>query len=198
MSDSERLDLLLAEHCAPVLTGIKQSNLVSVAARYYRNADVAISECVESLSKYGIFVEIIRHTDDGYLVFIYRQRELEAYIRRPDIMNWMTLKGYRSEWTLGRMIDELRLRMEAYHVGGHEFPHEVGIFLGYPLEDVMCFIENKGKNAISIGPWKVYSRQDEALRVFSMYKKACHRLKQGIREGFTISQQLERAMCVNR
>jgi len=26
------------------------------------------------------------------------------------------------------------------------FPHEIGVFLGYPLEDVMGFISNKGHN----------------------------------------------------
>ena len=51
------------------------------------------------------------------------------------------------------------------------FPHEIGIFLGYPLEDVKGFIENAGKNAKFTGCWKVYNNECEAIRTFQQYKK---------------------------
>ena len=51
------------------------------------------------------------------------------------------------------------------------FPHEIGLFLGYPLDDVIGFIVNKGKNCHCIGCWKVYCNKEEAERTFCKYKK---------------------------
>lgn len=39
-----------------------------------------------------------------------------------------------------------------------------GGVLGYPLEDVKGFIDNKGKNCESCGVWKVYCNREEKVR----------------------------------
>ena len=52
-----------------------------------------------------------------------------------------------------------------------EFPHEIGVFLGYPLEDVTGFINNTGKNFRYSGIWKVYGDEKEAEKRFYKYKK---------------------------
>ena len=43
-----------------------------------------------------------------------------------------------------------------------EFPHEVGLFLGYPPEDVEGFIENKARSCKLTGYRKVYSDEEKA------------------------------------
>lgn len=49
-------------------------------------------------------------------------------------------------------------------------PHEIGFFLGYPYDDVVGFIENKGENSLCSGCWKVYSRARDAQACFCCYK----------------------------
>lgn len=51
------------------------------------------------------------------------------------------------------------------------FPHEIGLFLGYPPEDVSGFIENKPGSCKCVGHWKVYGNMAEAQRMFDQYKK---------------------------
>ena len=51
------------------------------------------------------------------------------------------------------------------------FPHEIGVFLGYPLEDVIGFIENAGQNCKCAGYWKVYCNECEAVKTFARFKK---------------------------
>lgn len=51
------------------------------------------------------------------------------------------------------------------------FPHEIGLFLGYPLDDVRGFILNGGRDYLACGCWKVYSDEPAALRCFAKYKK---------------------------
>ena len=55
------------------------------------------------------------------------------------------------------------------------FPHEIGLFLGYPPEDVLGFIHNKGRNHKCIGCWKVYGDEATARAVFRKYRE-CTRI----------------------
>ena len=50
-------------------------------------------------------------------------------------------------------------------------PHELGIFLGFPLNDVMDFMNCKNKKCLSCGYWLVYNNLQEAKETFSMYDK---------------------------
>ena len=52
-----------------------------------------------------------------------------------------------------------------------EFPHEIGIFLGYPLHDVVGFIENRGQNFTCCGCWKSYGDPDAAQKHFDQLSK---------------------------
>ena len=64
-----------------------------------------------------------------------------------------------------------------------EFPHEIGIFLGYPLEDVDGFITHQGENCKLCGCWKVYGNVEQARRTFASYEKCrvflCAKLSKG-------------------
>ena len=53
-----------------------------------------------------------------------------------------------------------------------EFPHEMGLLLGYPVEDVEGFIENKGHNYLYAGYWKVYGHVEEKKALFNRYEEA--------------------------
>ena len=52
-----------------------------------------------------------------------------------------------------------------------EFPHEIGVFLGYPLSDVVGFIENSGRNFTCCGCWKAYGDPQAAQRHFAQLRK---------------------------
>ena len=53
-----------------------------------------------------------------------------------------------------------------------KFPHEIGLFLDYPLVDVIGFIRNTGKNCKCSGCWKAYGNAKEAEKTFCKYKNA--------------------------
>ena len=52
-----------------------------------------------------------------------------------------------------------------------EFPHEIGLFLGYPPEDVQGFMELGPDCCKCTGCWKVYGDEAAAQRKFAQYKK---------------------------
>ena len=50
--------------------------------------------------------------------------------------------------------------------------HEIGLFLGIPLEDVVGFIKCRGKDPICCGCWKVYHQPAQAQKLFSLFAQA--------------------------
>ena len=55
---------------------------------------------------------------------------------------------------------------------GKQFPHEMGLLLGYPVEDVVGFMENNGKNYLYSGYWKVYADVPAKKHIFIRYDEA--------------------------
>ena len=53
-----------------------------------------------------------------------------------------------------------------------EFPHEIGLFLDYPPEDVRGFLEHRGAESLAVGYWKVYGNVEKARRAFRRYRRA--------------------------
>lgn len=71
---------------------------------------------------------------------------------------------------LDRLLTHLRSRFALTPV-----PHEIGFFLGYPVEDVLGFIEHEGRDYRCLGCWKVYGDVRAAQRSFARYRRCARR-----------------------
>ena len=87
-------------------------------------------------------------------------------MKQSGVKEFLNEYGYEST-DLDYCIERLKSRLKS----GETFPHEIGIFLGYPLGDVKGFIENAGKNSKCSGCWKVYCNECEAIKTFEKYEK---------------------------
>ena len=164
-SDSRlRLSFQIVLQCAPFLKGLKVSCVISVNA----------SLCAE-------LDEVFRNVDISYyrlscidgrcLVLFYRPCELGKYLRQPGVYDLIREYGY-TDLSIDKILGRLSQRVSDFARRGMGFPHEIGVFLGYPLDDVKGFIENEGKKYLMIGYWKVYSDIAGARMVFNAYDRA--------------------------
>ena len=71
-----------------------------------------------------------------------------------------------------KMLERLSQRVKDFSEKGMGFPHEIGMFLGYPVADIRGFIENEGRKYLMIGYWKVYSNLSQARMIFKEYDRA--------------------------
>jgi hypothetical protein len=101
------------------------------------------------------------------LLFCYQREQLEEELEKNK--NSKLLKEYFLALNLDEKIGQLRRRLQAYYLGAAEFPHEIGLFLGYPIWDVEGFIEHKGLAYKICGYWKVYDDVPGALQKFEEY-----------------------------
>ena len=105
---------------------------------------------------------------------------LKAKLLAPKIQKFLKNFGYKNFKNTDGVLEHLQKRINE----GDGFPHEIGIFLDYPLRDVKGFIIHKGKNFLASGCWKVYVNKNEALRRFENYEQcrrdACKKFDQGL------------------
>ena len=130
--------------------------------------------CRKKLEPCGVRIEVLARRKTGLLLYVYRTTMLRAYLAQPDVFGYLQGEGYDPS-DLSACIAKLHRRicgtdLAATLSGSCAFPHEIGFFLGYPYDDVVGFIENKGENSLCSGCWKVYSRARDAQACFCCYK----------------------------
>lgn len=157
---------LLLRHCSPTLAGIKPSSLFSYPFSSEETLKEELSSWNTQLNEKGIFLHLLRSSERHGLVYICRPNMLQADMKREDVQAFLASFGYQ-DCQVEQMLKRLTYRFSLRR----DFPHEIGIFLGYPLEDVIGFIENAGQNCKCAGCWKVYSDECEAMKRFALYQK---------------------------
>lgn len=161
-----RIEKYLIAHASPVLGGIKSANLINYTVQNQRTFDSAFTELSMMLKPKGIELAVLRNNGQSRLLYVYRQKKLAAELRHKEVKCFLWEFGYVEE-SISQMVQHLKARIAVSEC----FPHEIGLFLGYPLHDVVGFLRNKGKNFKCSGCWKVYDCEAEAMRLFEKFKR---------------------------
>ena len=180
----ENMEKFLIEHCSPTLASLKTANLFNYTYDNVQELYGYLRELNRQLSKKGVSVSILRKYDHSALVYVYREKKLQADLEKPGVREFMTKYGYFDEPTAKQAVSFLRRRFAE----DNGFPHEIGLFLGYPLGDVIGYIENAGRNSKCSGCWKVYCNECEAVKLFAKFDKCKTVYRRLFHEGKTVSQ----------
>lgn len=178
-------ELVLVEQCAPTLAGLKPASLFRYDAGTADQLRRCAAHWAKELAPFGIAVRILKtcpRTGAG-LVYLYRAGWLRQILAEPSARDFLKQEGYCLGQGCGGLLEQLseRLCLE------QEFPHEIGVFLGYPLEDVVGFIQNRGRNFTCSGCWKAYGDPEAAERRFADYRCCTARMKERFRQGVSVT-----------
>ena len=190
--DMKRIQSQLVLQCAPLIVGLKISNLFVTEPKSLRALRTILHK--SDLSFY-----VLNSTEDKVTCFIFREKSLDRYLQKKENQEFLTELGYNGNMSLIQMLLMFRRRYGAYLESSRpaapdltnrsadgkpaapdglplegccDFPHEMGVFLEYPIEDVRGFIENEGKNCLYSGYWKVYEDVEAKKETFEMYEIA--------------------------
>lgn len=177
--DQKNIETQLALQCAPLITGIKISNLLIIPKENEKYVRAILKST--PITFYRLLT-----TEEKTTFLLFRRSQLEHFLEKTEVREFFLLKGYRTE-KLGVILSHFSQRYRAYMNGCPGFPHEMGLLLGYPVEDVLGFIENEGKNYLYAGYWKVYADMAEKIRLFKSYESARETLLQMISSGVCIA-----------
>ena len=164
MDNMKSLQVQLILQCAPFLKGIKIACILNITEENSR-------ELYEILEGTGIKFKILTRNHGKCLVFLYRRESFSRYLKRTDVREFLGSYGYE-DVEPEKMLERLSKRVCQYSDGEICFPHEIGAFLDYPIDDVKCFIEKDGKDSLFSGYWKVYNNPGRAKMIFWAYDKA--------------------------
>lgn len=181
--DLENIETQLALQCAPLITGLKVSNLLIISKG---NEEVV----KRILNRTGILYYRLIQTRTKTTFLLFRRNELEEFLSDENVRNVLMKAGYKS-LQIDKILRTFSLRYEAYMQGDKSFPHEMGLLLGYPVEDVVGFVENNGKNFLYSGYWKVYENQKAKVKLFDKFKVAEETLIHLLSNGLSMSDIID-------
>ena len=170
------LSIEVIEHCAPTLAGIKTGNIFTV-----KNGEYEITKEIRKLNrilvKKGLRMIPIRKNSRHTLIYLYRPGRLRLDLKLPEAVEILSEKGYNTDNPKRALV-----QLVGHLAVDEEFPHEIGLFLGYP-SDVKCFMESPCNGVKCTGCWKVYSNQDDAQKTFERFQRCtevyCRSAKKG-------------------
>ena len=176
----------LVEHAALTLAGLKPASLFRFLPGGDSNFIPAFLACREELGRQGLRLVILKgcRRTGSYLLCLYRERELADLLERTEYRQFLYSIGYRPWDGVRGCLRQLAVRLCLEE----EFPHEIGVFLGYPLEDVQGFITHGGRNYPCCGCWKCYGDPEEAMRRFARYRRCTALYRRRYAQGATLGQ----------
>ena len=165
---SRTFEAVLVRQCAPTLAGMKPGSIFCFNHSPLEVSRQKVCQWNKQLEPFGLTVQILleRPGSGSVIVFVYRHDRLEQMLSDDAYQSFLAEAGYERT-NLDGLLEQLAYRLRTQP----EFPHEIGVFLGYPLRDVTGFIENHGRNFTCCGFWKSYGDPAEMQVCFACYRR---------------------------
>lgn len=170
-------------HCsAPCLCGVKPASLFSMNGDFLLNNREVFLYWRDSFSKSKRFFVVIKKDEKRFLVFVYDKKLLQEVCKKTKNIEYLKSKGYPVEKGFNSILSELVKRLAHQK----DFPHETGLFLGYPLEDVTGFETKSARDCVYSGFWKVYGDMQTAVDLMHKYRHCTEICMSWFREGLSV------------
>lgn len=156
---------IIVKQCSPTLAGVKTGNIFMIPFETKLKLKDELRVLNKKFQLKGLRIIPLNFKCNRVLLYIYRPQQLKKDLANDKAKLLLKEYGYISdipEINIVKLIDKFKTQKK--------FPHEIGLFLGYPPEDVKGFIENNAKNFKCNGCWKVYGDEKNACKTFECYK----------------------------
>lgn len=176
-------DIQFALQCAPLILGLRISLFLTVT-------DCQLKRMEDILKDRKISIYKISKNHGKMAVLLFYEKKMKEYFAEDSVCSLLDGLGYSA----GNLSDNMNIFAKKYREfmqNKKPFPHEMGIFLGYPPEDVKGYLENKGNNFLCAGYWKVYENAQEKCRLFSQFDWARNVLVSLILQGNSLGEAVK-------
>jgi hypothetical protein len=164
LNDKEYIENFLIYNASLVIAGVKPASTIALKKINKRLYDSWCSFGKSFIDKLNLYFIELRESNESIILMIYDKNLLHKSIDTEQNINFLINLGYNHEVEVNNYLNTLKHRYEKYHC-----PHELGIFLGIPFEDVKDFMECTSKRCLMCGYWKVYNNRRAAIEIFEKY-----------------------------
>jgi hypothetical protein len=178
---TDPLDCLTAHlmlECAEVLAGVKPANLISLGNRpqvcgrnLYQLWQSHHEELASRLA--DLTIKVLQTRERALLLLCYNNSHLERNLAHAGIRTLLHKAGYEADSSIEALLGELSRRIE----NNGSFPHEIGLFIGYPAKDVAAFMGLIKLPFTCQCLWKIYGNPDKSLGLAEQFR--CCRQRMG-------------------
>jgi hypothetical protein len=183
-------DNIIVENCSPTLAGIKTGNIFTIDRSLISDIKEELCELNQCFTDKGLRAIPLKITEKNVLIYLYRPDKLKADLESKEAKDILLEKGYSCNSIEGDIVHLI------HHIHNDgSFPHEIGLFLGYPPVDVKGFMEDTRKGVKCVGYWKVYGDKEKAEKTFSSYRKCTEIYKKCLSGGRCLSQMVVNTAC---
>ena len=159
-------ELNIINNCSPTLAGLKTGNIFNYAIQEGEDVYSSVSNFNNVFKPKGLKMEVLRIKDGVALIYLYRASALSQDLSLNTTKSFLKANDYPID-SLSSCLEKLKQRVN----DSNEFPHEIGLFIGYPIEDVKGFIEKGADESKYCGAWRVYGDVEAAKKKFAIFKK---------------------------
>ncbi len=159
--DRRKVELQIVLQCAPTLAGLKTSNLLILPKDLEDEARMALRHT-------GLMGYRLVYDRNRVIFLVFSKDLLISYLKNDEAKAFLKSYGYDVE-SFGGTLRMFQKRYEEFVANRNDFPHEIGLFLGYPMCDVKGFIENEGEKCLTAGYWKVYGDAKKTKQLFELF-----------------------------
>ena len=179
-NNTEWLNEQIAAQCAPLLAGLKPSNLLIIPA----GMEAVLRH---SLRGTRIAMYLLSEYDGKQVYLLYKVNELIVYLTEQSVQRLLLELGYEGG-EFYTLLQSVAKKYTAHKREKEAFPHELGLLLGYPAVDVKGFMEQAGKNFLYSGYWKVYGNVRETRLLFREFGRAKEYVVRLVKQGYSIAE----------
>ena len=163
-------DELIVQYGSPTLAGIKTGSLFTCPYTDRQQTMREMRRLNRKLVPKGLRILPLRYSAERVLVYLYRPARLEKDLSNKDALDLLEDAGY-GRGSAEQCVIELIRRLNDLE---SDFPHEIGLFLSYPPEDVRGFITHSSDRSDGcklVGAWRVYGDAETAREIFEKYRR---------------------------
>lgn len=188
MQDKEYMEAFLSYNTSLICAGVKPAVTLTLMMINDRNLYGLWLKYGESyIAELNLNYALLRQNKDTAIIIIYDYDMLNRCLYKRCNANFLELLGYKADFSLLLKLELLRKRYEVY-----KCPHELGIFLGYPIDDVIAFMKDSKKQCKLCGYWKVYNSEEKAEKIFALFDNVRNYAAETIIKGYTNKQFAEK------
>ncbi len=149
----------------PVIIGSKPIHIYSFSSKNDNSMKTVkiINDHFKNCRK--IKYEIFKCKDNSTKMIFFNPVVLDVILRKPENMEFLQTLGYPKAYSMDTYLCNLigkMIRVEEHH--------EIGVFLGYPLKDVMGFMGFSNLKLTKVNGWRIYGDPTESDEKFIRFK----------------------------
>ncbi|MDU6783257.1 DUF3793 family protein [uncultured Peptoniphilus sp.] len=161
--DFEYLYALIKSTVAPTLKDLKLATMMNL-----KNGNRALKDLWEKNKiligdSLGLDFFELKKGENFVLVYFFKKDKLDKKLSTSKVSEFLNLMGYKD---CRQVYDYLNLLKNRFN---DSCPDEIGVFLGYPLKDVIDFKDRDKKTCKCTGYWKCFNDEKSSRKAFEKF-----------------------------